>query len=120
VELNKKEIEELQEKLIMVYRYISQNKTFQKFYCQGLEVNYNSDDCESMISKLMEADDSEELLKNCIIELQDMKKDEEPLKPDEFQEFILNHDWNLLYKKYGMKTLEDIKKLDLELLLELL
>lgn len=120
MELNKKEIEELQEKLIMVYRYISQNKTFQKFYCQGLEVNDSSDDGASMISKLMELDDSEELLKNCIIELEDMKKDGEPLKPEEFQEFILNHDWNLIYKKYGMKTLEDIRKLDLGLLLELL
>jgi hypothetical protein len=120
VELTKKEIEELQEKLIMVYRYISQNKTFQKFYCQGLEVNESSDDDASMLSKLMELDDSEELLKNCIIELQDMKKDGEPLKAEEFQEFILNHDWNLLYKKYGMKTLEDVRKLDLEQLLELL
>lgn len=49
-----------------------------------------------------------------------MKKDGEPLKAEEFQEFILNHDWNLLYKKYGMKTLEDVRKLDLEQLLELL
>ena len=42
MELNKKEIEEIQEKLLMVYRFISQNNTFNKFYCQGLDVNYCS------------------------------------------------------------------------------
>ena len=120
MELNKKEIEGIQEKLIMVYRFISQNKTFKKFYCQGLDVKYYSDNDENMVNKLMDLDHSEELLKNCIIELQDMKTDEEPLKTENFQDFILNQDWNLLLKKYGMKTLEDVRKLDLEILLELL
>jgi|BioPla2DNA2_1021312.scaffolds.fasta_scaffold00016_80 hypothetical protein len=120
MELNKKEIEEIQEKLLMVYRFISQNNTFNKFYCQGLDVNYCSNHNESMVSKLMELDHSEELLKNCIIELEDMKTPEEPLNPENFQEFVLNQDWNLLLKKYGMKTLEDVRKLDLEILLELL
>ncbi len=123
MELSRKEILALQEKLVIVYRFISQDKSFQNFYCQGLEVDNSSkegNDDSSMLTKLLEFDDSEELLKNCIIELQDMKEDEEPLTPEGFQDFILSQDWNKLYKKYGMKTLEDAGKLDLEVLLELL
>jgi len=123
VELTKKEIEELQEKLMLVYRFISQKNRFERFYYQGVEVKSNLNN-NSLINKLMELDESEELLKSCIIELECMKSEGmenggESLSPVEFQDFINNQEWNQLYKKYGMKTLEDVGKLDLEMLLEL-
>lgn len=124
VELTKKEIEELQEKLMLVYRFISQKNRFERFYYQGVEVKSNLNN-NSLINKLMELDESEELLKSCIIELEGMKSEGmensgESLSPVEFQDFINNQEWNQLYKKYGMKTLEDVGKLDLEMLLELI
>ncbi len=124
VELTKKEIEELQEKLMLVYRFISQKNMFERFYYQGVEVKSNLNN-NSLINKLMELDESEELLKSCIIELEDMKSEYnknsgESLSPVEFQDFINNQEWNQLYKKYGMKTLDHVGKLDLEMLLELI
>ena len=120
VELTKIEIEKLQEKLIIVYRFISQEKKFKKFYYEGIDVDDNLKYENSFLKKLMELDDSEELLKSCIIELEDMKPNGESLGPAEFQEFIMDQDWNELYRKNGMKTLEDVEKLDLEMLIELL
>lgn len=120
MELTKKEIEELQDKLMIVYRFISQEKKFKNFYYDGIEVKDNLGDDSGFLKKLMELDDSEELLKSCIIELEDMKRVEESFNPSEFQEFMIELDWNRLYKKYGMKNLDDVKKLDLEMLLELL
>lgn len=120
MELTKREIEELQEKLIIVYRFISQEKKFKNFYYDGIEVKDNFYDDRGFLNKLMELDESEELLKNCIIEVEDMKNVGESLSPAEFQEFMMEQDWKLLYTKYGMKTLEDVGKLDLEVLLELL
>lgn len=121
MELTKKEIEELQDKLLIVYRFISQGKKFKTFYYEGIEVEDNlEDDDNNFLNKLMKLEDSEELLRSCIIELEDMKGVTESLSPPEFQEFIIEQDWNFLYKKYGMKNLDDVKKLDLEVLLELL
>ncbi len=120
VELTKIEIEKLQEKLIIVYRFISQEKKFKKFYYEGIEVKDKFNDDNGFLKKLMELDDSEELLKSCIIELEDMKSGSESMTPVGFQEFMMEQDWNELYKKNGMKTLEDVGKLDLEMLIELL
>jgi len=49
-----------------------------------------------------------------------MKHNGQSFTPAEFHEFLINQDWQLLYKKYGMKTSEDVGKLDLEMFLELL
>jgi hypothetical protein len=38
---------------------------------------------------------------------------------DKFQEIFSSQDWNFLYKLYGMKNLDDIKKLQLELMLKI-
>jgi hypothetical protein len=120
VELTKIEMQELQDKLIIVYRFISQEKKFKNFYYEGIDVKENFNDETGFLNKLMELDDSEELLKSCIIELEDMKGGNDTLTPTKFQEFMMEQDWKLLYKKYGMKTIEDVEKLDLGMLLELL
>jgi hypothetical protein len=120
VELTKIEIEKLQEKLVIVYRFISQEKKYKKFYYEGIEVKDHLNEDSDFLNKLMNLDDSEELLKSCIIELEEMKSNGKSLSPAEFQEFMLEQDWNQLYKKNGMKTLEDVGKLDLDMLMELL
>lgn len=121
MELEKNEIIELQEKLILVYRFISQKKMFIKFFCEGLEVKQNFKDESGLITKLMEMEDGENLLKNCIIELESMKEninEYNSFDPQEFHEFIIYQDYNYLYKKYGLKNLDDVDKLDLRTLLD--
>lgn len=120
VDLTKKEIEELQEKLIIVYRFVSQQKKLKKFFYDGIEVEYNLLDDKGFLNKLIELDDSEELLKSCIIELEDMKGVGKSLNNREFQEFMMKQDWNSLYEKYNMKTMDDVNKLDLKMLMEIL
>lgn len=120
MELSPREVEELQEKLLILHRFISQEKRFKNFYYQGIEVKENIHDDHGMVRKLMTMDDSENLLKNCIIELEWIRTGRESFTPEEFNEFLINQDWNLLYKKYGMKNIDDVGELDLESLLELL
>lgn len=120
MELTPREVEELQEKLLIVHRFISQKKKFKNFYYQGIDVKENIPSDQGMLNKLMELDDADELLKNCIMELEDMKHNGKSFNPSEFQEFLTDQDWSFLYKKYRMKTFEDVGKLDLERLLELL
>ncbi|BDZ71115.1 hypothetical protein [Methanobacterium petrolearium] len=120
MDLTKKEIEELQEKLIIVYRFVSQQKKLKKFFYDGIEVEYNLLDDKGFLNKLIELDDSEELLKSCIIELEDMKGVGKSLNNREFQEFMMKQDWNSLYEKYNMKTMDDVNKLDLKMLMEIL
>ncbi len=120
MELSPMEVEELQEKLLILHRFISQEKRFKNFYYQGIEVKENIYDDQGMVSKLMTMDDSENLLKNCIIELEGIRTGRKSFTPEEFNEFLINQDWNLLYKKYGMKNIDNVGELDLESLLKLL
>ncbi len=120
MELNPREVAELQEKLLLVHRFVSQEKRFKNFYYPGIDVKENIPDDQGMIRTLMELDDAEELLKNCIIELEGIKTGKKSFTPEEFNEFLIDQDWNLIYKKYGMKNIDDVGKLDLERLLELL
>jgi hypothetical protein len=122
--LTQDEIYELQEKLLLVYKYICQNKMFKEFYCQGMKVNQEYKDYLGLVSKLITIEGSEELLKNCIIELEEMKGEKTPRggeinSNDEFQEIFHSQNWNFLYKLYEMKNLDDIRKLDLDLLLKI-
>jgi hypothetical protein len=122
--LTKDEIYELQEELLLVYKFIYQNKMFKEFYYQGIEVKQEDKDDMGLINKLITMNGAEELLKNCVIELEEMKagkvqSEREINSDDKFQEIFSSQDWNFLYKLYGMKNLDDIKKLDLELMLKI-
>jgi hypothetical protein len=122
--LTKDEIYELQEELLLVYKFIYQNKMFKEFYYQGIEVKQEDKDDMGLINKLITMNGAEELLKNCVIELEEMKagkvqSEREINSDDKFQEIFSSQDWNFLYKLYGMKNLDDIRKLDLELMLKI-
>ena len=119
VELTALEIEELQEKLLIIRRFISQEKGYKNFYYQGIDLEDKKSPV-GWLNKLLKLDDSEELLQNCIMELEDMKNNPRSFTPEEFHEFLIDQDWKFLYKKYGMETIEDVKKLDMERFSELL
>jgi hypothetical protein len=122
--LTKDEIYELQEKLLLLYKFINQNKMYKEFYYQGIEVKQNYNDNIGLISKFMTMNGAKELLKNCVIELEEMKgeklqSEREVNSDEEFHEIFSSQDWNFLYKLYEMKNLDDIRKLDLELMLKI-
>ena len=123
--LNEDEIYELQEKLLLLYKFICQNRLFKEFYCQEIELKSEyKNDKGGLICKLINMNEAEELLKNCIIELEEMKVEKCKLGNEinsdyEFQEILDSQNWILLYKLYGMKNLDDIWNLDLELLLKI-
>jgi hypothetical protein len=120
--LAKDEIYELQEKLLLIYKFINQNKMYKELYYQGIEVKQKYEDDEGLINELIAMDGAEELLKNCILELEEMKKEKKFEKKgiihtdDKFQQIYSSQDWNFLYRLYEMKNLDDIGKLDFKLL----
>lgn len=122
MQLNKDEIYELQEKLLLLYKFIYQTKKFTEFYYQGIKVKQKYEDDVGLISELMAMDGAEELLKSCILELEEMKKEEkfereELINSDnQFQQIYSSQDWNFLYRLYGIKNLDEVGTLDLKLL----
>jgi len=122
--LSQDEIYELQEKLLLLYKFINQTKMYREFYYQGIEVKQRYEDDFGLINKLLTMDGAEELLKNCVIELEAAKEEKNPVKNDinsndEFQKIFRYQNWNFLYKLYGIKNLDDVWKLDFELLLKI-
>ena len=122
MQLTKDEIYELQEKLLLLYKFIYQTKKFTEFYYQGIKVKQKYEDDVGLISELMAMDGAEELLKSCILELEEMKKEEkfereELINSDnQFQQIYSSQDWNFLYRLYGIKNLDEVGTLDLKLL----
>lgn len=110
------DVQTLQEQLILVYKFIEQSRMFKRFFDEDLNISF--EDNESL-SKIMEIEDSEDILTNCIIELEELKKEEKIDRKMKFQEILDEQDMDYLYHKYGMKNLDDIYKLDFKLLFEI-
>lgn len=117
MDLNPEELQELQEKLLLVYKFINQNKMFKKFFCEGIEFKEPFKDETGLVSNLMEMDDAEDLLKTSILELEELIKGE--TSDTSFQDILRATEWEVLYRKYGMEDLSDVEKLDLRSLLKL-
>jgi hypothetical protein len=111
MELNLIEIEELEEQLVLLYRFISQNNTLKKFYYEGVDIKPVFDDETGLLTKLTQLDDAEDILRNCIMELEESKEDNEL---NDFNEVLHSYDTEILYHKYGMSGVEDVDKLDIK------
>ena len=119
MELKRDELEDLEEQLILLYRFVAQNNTLKKFYYEGLYIKPSFKDETGILTELYKNEDSEEILKTCIMELEELKGTEEEVKKEEnevkkFHEVLDSYDIELLYKKYGMSGVEDVDKLNLE------
>ena len=118
MELKKDELDDLEEQLILLYRFVVQNNTLKKFYYEGVDIKPSFKDETGILTELIKNEDSEEILKTCIIELEELKGTEEEVKKEEkevkFHEVLDSYDIELLYKKYGMSGVEDVDKLNLE------
>lgn len=119
MELKKDELDDLEEQLILLYRFVVQNNTLKKFYYEGVDIKPSFKDETGILTELIKNEDSEEILKTCIMELEELKGTEEEVKKEEnevkkFHEVLDSYDIELLYKKYGMSGVEDVDKLNLE------
>lgn len=113
--LKREEMEELEEQLVLIYRFVSQNKSFKKFYYEGVETKPLFNDKTGVLTELVNNENSEEILKSCIMEIEDSKPDEEKLSA--FHEVLDSYNLEILYKKYGMSGVEDVDKLDIKKLI---
>jgi len=118
MDLTKKEVEELQEQIIILYKVIDQNNTFKSFYYQDMDVEMPKSD-SNLINELDELESADEILRKCIVELEEIKQNRK-LEDKKFYEIIVKHDLRDLHEKYGIKEPKDLDKLDIKELLNLL
>lgn len=115
MKLAKDEIEMLQEQLILIYKTIRQNRMAKAFYFQGLKTQESS---SKLINKINELENPEETLKDCIMELEKIKNNNN-LKKD-FNELLENYDISFLKRKYYIESVKDLDRLNIKELLCLL
>jgi hypothetical protein len=115
MDLKREELEELEEQLVLLYRFVSQNNALKRFYYEGVDTKPSFDDETGILTELVKNEDSEEILKSCIMELEDAKEGEEATK--KFHEVLDSYDTEVLYHKYNMSGVEDVGKLDLKKLI---
>lgn len=100
MELNPYQLQELQEYLILLYKFVSQRNMLKDFYYKDMEVNGPLNFDLDTVKDFTESEGSEELLKNSIIEVEELKTGE-TLKKDDFQdrfnEIILKSRVNLSF-----------------------
>lgn len=114
--LTKNEVQLLQEQFILVYKVIRQDNTYKSFYYKDMDVK-NPKSTSNFINELNELENAEELLKNAIVELEEIKEGKD-LKYENFHEIIEKYDLIELKEKYFIKEPRDLDELDIKLLLK--
>jgi len=105
---------------MLIYKFIKQEKMFEKFFFEGLDVKNSFKRKNELINKLLEMEDSEEFLELCIIELEELKTDKKVENKFSFNDIIEEQDFEALHHKYGMNSPDDVDKLDIKDLMEFL
>jgi hypothetical protein len=119
----REKLEELEEQLILLYRFVAQNNSFKRFYYEGVDVKASFNDKTGILTELISNEDSEEILKTCIMEIEDSKEEdinEATIEKPKFHEVLDSYDTEVLYQKYGMSGVEDVDKLDIKKIIDLL
>ncbi|MFY9638161.1 MAG: hypothetical protein WAK14_05085 [Methanobacterium sp.] len=118
------ELEDLEEQLVLLYRFVAQNNTLKKFYYEGVDVKPSFKDKTGILTELVNNEDSEEILMTCIMEIEESKKEiqdeENKVIQRKFHEVLNSYDIQTLYKKYGMSGVDDVDKLDINRIIEAL
>lgn len=118
MDLSKKEVEELQEQIIIIYKIVHQNNTFSTFFYEDMDVNMPKSESK-LINEINELENAEEVLRRSIVELEEIKRNEK-LEDKIFYEIMAKYDLRELYEKYGIKEPRDLDKLDIKELLNIL
>lgn len=117
MDLDGKDLQELQEKLILIYKFINQEKLYEKFFFEGTEFQRPFKYRNNLINKLLKLEDADNFLKTCIIEVEELKGGK-PEKEISFENILAENDQEYLYIKYDIKDIYDVEKLDIEQLLK--
>lgn len=110
METKNMDIDELEEQLVLLYRFVSQINSLKRFYYSGMDYNPVFEDDTGILTDLVNNDDSEEILKTCILELEEDKGN----KDIKFFEVLDSYDVEELYHKYDLQDVVDVNKLDLK------
>lgn len=115
--LNKQEIVELQEKLIIIYKYLQQKNMLNTFYGTG-DLAYDEEITNHIIQEIFQLDKPKDFLKGCIMELETKKplNIERDYDSEDFNCVINTKTVEYLSWKYYLKDSADINNLDLELI----
>ncbi len=113
MKLKREELEELEEQLVLLYKFVAQNNTLKKFYYEGVDFKPSFKDKTGILTELVKNEDSEEILKTCIMEIEESKQEVDHENLMEFYEVLDSYDMEVLFKKYGMSGVEDVDKLDI-------
>lgn len=116
MEIQEKDLQELQEKLILIYKFVTQEKLYEKFFFEDCNLERPYKYKNRLIEKLVQMDDSVEFLKTCIIEVEELKGAR--VEDISFIDILEDQDTESLLDKYGLVNLEDVENLDLTVLLE--
>jgi hypothetical protein len=116
MEIEEKDLQELQEKLILLYKFVSQEKLYEKFFFEDSNLVRPYKYKNKLIEELVDMDDSVDFLKTCILEVEELKGTKAP--DISFIDIIEEADIESLFPKYGLVSLEDVQDLDLNDLLE--
>ena len=117
MDLTKKEVEVLQELLILIYKLINQNKIFKSLYFRDMDIDEQLENKSHLINELNKLEDPEKMLKSCIIELEELKENKKVNK-DFIYKILAEYKLRDLKMKYGIKDITDIDKLGIETILE--
>ncbi|HEY0196772.1 MAG TPA: hypothetical protein VGC02_04270 [Methanobacterium sp.] len=115
--MEEKDLQELQEKLVLIYKLVAQENLYKKFFFEGSNLQRPYKYKNKLIEELIQMDDSTDFLKTCIIEVKELKG----IKPENkisFIDILEEQDTESLFKKYGLGNIEDVQDLDLTVLLE--
>lgn len=117
MEIQEKDLQELQEKLILIYKFVKQEKLYEKFFFEDSNLERPYKYKNRLIEELVQMDDSVDFLKTCIIEVEELKGKKSG-EENSFIDIMEEHDTESLFRKYGLELLEDVQDLDLSVLLE--
>lgn len=115
MDISREDLQELEEKLVLIYKFVNQEKIYEKFFLEG-EFQRPFEYRSNLINQLLELEDAEEFLKTCILEIEELKGKKSA--EITFQDVLALYDKEYLFIKYGLKDIYDVDKLDLDLLLE--
>jgi hypothetical protein len=112
MEIEEKNLQELQEKLILIYKYVSQEKIYEKFFFEDSNLQRPYRYRNELIGELVKMDDSVDFIKTCILEVKELKEGK-PQDEISFIDILEAQDTASLLAKYGLAKLEDVQDLDL-------
>lgn len=114
---DQKDLQELLEVLILIYKFVQQEKLYENFFFEDSDFQRPYKYKNKLLNELLVMDDSLDFLKTCIIEVEALKEDKREEEVD-FIELLDRYVIEILLVKYGLISLEEVDKLNTGLLME--